>query len=307
VFSERQSVTVAAGTRLLMGKDASLIFLGPVQFAGTRRERISMVPAGEDAFGGLAIQGLATAGSSLKHVTVQGGTQPRWRFVPYSGMVNVHHSSDITIEGCRFGNNRTDADTVHVAYVTGLDVHDTSVLNVTQDGLDLEFSSARLRRVRLVNVGDDALDLMGSTVDMDDSLIIGSKGNGISSGEESHIDIRNTLIAKSKVGVLAKNASSISLSGSVLYDNQTGVRTYRRTVRYAGDSEVTANVLFVAESKKKPVKRDDRSRDQLDRGRVLLDLPQPGVLDHVLTNVLELGDWQSLPQWVNDQTAKAVL
>jgi hypothetical protein len=108
------------------------------------------------------------------------------------------------------------------------------------------------------------------------------------------------------VGVLAKNAAHVSLSGSVLYRNGTGVRSYQRTVRYAGESEVTANVLFVAQSQKEAVKRDDRQADVLDRGRVLMDLPQPGVLDHVLQNVLEISDWQDLPRWIADQKEQAV-
>jgi hypothetical protein len=77
-------------------------------------------------------------------------------------------------------------------------------------------------------------------------------------------------------------------------------------VRYAGDSEVTADVLFVAGSRKKAVDRDDREGDGLDRGRVLLDLPQPGVLDHVLQDVLELSSWQELSRWMGDQRDQVV-
>jgi hypothetical protein len=69
---------------------------------------------------------------------------------------------------------------------------------------------------------------------------------------------------------------------------------------------VSANVLFVAESQRAAVKRDDRSRDVLDQGRVLLDLPRPGVLEHVLQNVLELKDWQELPRFVGDQKEQAI-
>ena len=55
-----------------------------------------------------------------------------------------------------------------------------------------------------------------------------------------------------------------------------------------------------------PCKRDDRDSDTLDRGRVLLDLPRRGVLDHVLENVLELSDWQELARWVGDQKEQAI-
>jgi hypothetical protein len=147
---------------------------------------------------------------------------------------------------------------------------------------------------------------MGSHVTLSDSIVIGARGNGISAGEESVLNVQNTLIAGCTVGALAKNAADIALSGSVLYANETGLRTYQRTVRYAGESDITADVLFVAASKKRPVKRDDRDDDRLERGRVLLDLPQPGVLEHMREDVLELSSWQALDSWIDGQREEAV-
>ncbi len=301
IYEANESVTVQAGTRLLMGDKASLIFLGKVVFAGERHDPIVVMPLGPAPWGGIAIQGPESAGSRLQHVSVSGGTRPSWRFVPYPAMLNIHHTRDILIQGCRFSQNAPTTDTVHVAYVDPLVMQDSSFIKVVGDALDLEYTHADLSRLRIVNVGDDGLDLMGSQVSLSDSIIIDAEGNGISGGEESKVSVQNTLIADSKVGVLAKNAAHVSLSGSVLFQNGTGVRTYQRTVRYAGDSEITANVLFVAESKNAAVKRDDQSGDRLDRGRVLMDLPQPGVLDHVLENVLELSDWQDLGAWIEGQ------
>jgi hypothetical protein len=306
VFEPQQTVTILPGTRLLMASNASLVFLGRVIFAGQRHERIQIEPLTGAAWGGLAIQGPDTQGSRLSNLTVTGGTRPRFRSVPYPAMVDVHDTRDISIQGCVFAQNSPRTDTLHAAYVDDLVVQDTSFFRVTGDALDLEYSNAMLRRVRVVDAGDDALDLMGSRVTLADSVLLGAQGNGVSAGEESDVNIQNTLIANSKVGVLAKNAARVSLSGSVLFQNGTGVRSYKRTVRYAGESQVTANVLFVAQSQTDAVKRDDRSLDLLDRGRILMDLPQPGVLDHVLWNVLEISDWQELPRWIEAQRDQAI-
>lgn len=306
VFEAFETVTVRPGTRLLMGPDASLVFLGKVTFAGERHRPIEVAPLGGQPWGGLAIQGPGAMGSRLRHVMLARGTRPVWRSVPYPAMVNVHHTRDVTIDGCQFALNSPDTETLHAAYVDNLLVEDTAFFNVHGDALDLEYSNAELRRLRVVNVGDDALDLMGSRVLLSDSVLLGARGNGVSSGEESQVTVNNTLIAETEVGVLAKNASVVALSGSVLYRNGTGVRTYQRTVRYAGESEVSANILFVAESKKTAVKREDRTGDRLDQGRVLLDLPRPGVLEHVLQNVLELSDWQELPRFVDAQKEQAI-
>jgi CotH kinase protein len=306
VFEPNETVTIAAGTHLRMGPRASLIFLGKVLFKGEPGQPIVVDSLEARRWGGIAIQGPSSAGSRLEHVLIGGGTKPSWRAIPYPAMLDIHHTHDILLESSRISENAPETDTVHVAYVDGLRVADTVLTQIAGDGLDLEFTTADVRRVRLINVGDDGLDLMGSRVTLSDSVIVGAQGNGISSGEESVVRVQNTLIADCSVGVLAKNAAKIALSGSVLYGNEVGVRTYQRTVRYAGESEVTADVLFVAESLEKPVQRGDRDAERLDRGRVLLDLPQPGVLDHVLEDVLELSSWQDLKGWISEQREEVV-
>jgi hypothetical protein len=221
-------------------------------------------------------------------------------------MLNIHHTSQIAIGGCRFSQNGPDSDAVHIAYVQGLELSDTAFVKVPGDALDLEFTTAQIRRMRVIDAGDEAFDMMGSQVTISDSIVIGARGNGLSAGEESVVHVQNTLIADCTVGALSKNAADIALSGSVLYGNETGVRTYQRTVRYAGESDITADVLFVAATKKKAVKRDDREDDRLDRGRLLLDLPQPGVLEHMREDVLELSSWQDLASWIDGQREEAV-
>jgi len=284
----------------------SLIFLGKVVFDGTRAAPIRVESLGPLPWGGIAIQGPATAGSRLSNVLVSGGSKPTWRSVPYPSMLNIHHTSGIAVNGCHFSQNGPESDAVHIAYVEGFELSDTAFIKIPGDALDLEFTTARIRRMRVIDADDEGLDVMGSNVTISDSIVLGARGNGLSAGEESEVHVQNTLIAGCTVGALAKNAADIALSGSVLYDNETGVRTYQRTVRYAGESDITADVLFVAASKKKALDRDDREDDRLERGRLLLDLPQPGVLEHMREDVLELSSWQNLKSWIDGQREEAV-
>lgn len=301
VFHELDTVTVEAGTRLRMGPGASLVFLGKTKLRGQPDAPIVIEPLTDEPWGGIAFQGERTTGSRLRFVTAFGGTEPTYRHVAYPAMINVHATADIDIEDCRFGRHSGKTDLFHAAYVDNLRITDTEVRDVGGDALDLEFSQVRLKRLRVVNSGDDALDLMGSQVELSDSALLGMEGNGISAGEESTVSVQNSLVAEGKIGVQAKNASSIALSGTLLVNNATGVRTYQKTVRYAGDSRVSANVLFVVGSTKHAIKRserDDEEETRLDEGRILQALPQRGMLDHVLENVLQLQRWQDLDSWV---------
>jgi hypothetical protein len=305
VFGAQQTVEIAAGTRLLLGERVSLVFLGPVRFAGTAKEPIVVEGAGPKSFGGIAIQGPATAGSSLEHVIVRGGTVPTWRSVPYPGTVDIHHTERIAIRSCSFGGNHGQHDMVHVVYVDDLIVEDSEFVDTAGDALDLEFVKGALRRLKLVRPGDDAVDLMGSEVELVDSYAVGFGGYGVSAGEETEATVRDTLLAGGKAGALAKNASSIALSGTLLYDNKYGVRIYRRTVRYAGDSRIEADALYAVECGAIG-KSDDESTELLFLGRVERRIPRDGSLDHLLEDVLGLDDPEQLAEFVAERRGEGV-
>lgn len=307
VFEAHQRVKVLPGTQLKLGAKASLIFLGPTEFQGTRTAPITVERAGTAPWGGIALQGRYTQGSRLRHVSASGGSTPSWRLVSYPAMINVHDTKDIAFEHCHFKDNTGSGDVVHVAYVDNVAIADSKVSNAASDAWDLEFVRGKMLRLSAVNIGDDALDLMGAKVDVQDSVLVGIKGNAISAGEESKVDLRNSVISEATVGVLAKNASDVDLDGVLLFRNETGVRVYQRTVRYAGSSSVTADSLFCVDTKKKIVKRDDRGKSELDYGQARSGFPPAGSLDMMLRDLMGLRDWAALAVWSQAQRDGSVL
>ena len=297
VFDVHERVEVLPGTRIEMGPKASLVFLGPVDFRGTRANPVEIARAGNKPWGGIALQGEETRGSRLSFVKASGGSRPSWRLVKYTAMVNVHDTKEITIQNCEFKENAGQGDVVHAAYVEDLEVSDSMVVDASNDAWDLEFVKGKLRHTGAVNVGDDALDLMASQIEVADSTLVGVEGNGVSAGEESRVTLLHSVISDAKVGILAKNASRVNAYGVLLFRNETGVRVYQRTVRYSGDSVVNADDLFSVQTKKKVVKRDDKKKNRLDNGQARSGFPPPGVLDTVLHDLLEIRDWADLEAW----------
>ncbi len=301
VFGEHQTVEVAPGTRFNMGEDASLIFLGRAIFKGSKTEPIVIGGTGGKSWGGIALQGPDTAGSSLTHVIARGGTVPRYRMIPYPGMINIHDTKDIAIAHCRFGENTLSDDVVHTAYVKNLRIDQTEVADAFSDAFDLEFTSSSLTNLSIKRAGDDGLDLMGAKTSISDSVFVNCSGNGISAGEESKVRVLDTLVAGSRVGVLAKNASEVTLMASLRYQNKTGVRVYSKTNRYAGNSRIASDVIFIVGSEE-AVKADKDSQGALQIGRVQRRLPADGTLDHLAKNVIGLAGWEDLDRFIETET-----
>lgn len=304
IFESHREVQIVAGTRLRMAPGASLVFLGRVRFEGSAEAPIEIERASDKPWGGIIVQGTRTAGSRFVHVIAHGGSTPKLREGRYPGMINVHDTSQIGFVGSVFSDNTASDDMVHVAYVKDLRIEDSRITGAHFDAWDIELSNAVLRRVTVIEAGDDALDLMGSEIEVSDSVLIGLRGNGVSAGEDSQVTLQDSLIAEATVGLLAKNASKIAVDGTLLFRATTGVRIYKRTVRYEGDSAVNADVLFVVDSKR-AVQREDNVLEGLDLGRAQLGLPTGEALDHLRDNVLEVASWQALPDWVAQRRLSA--
>ncbi len=303
VFNSETRVKILPGTDLVMGRGASLIFRGHVDFAGTDQAPIYITSDGSGRWGGLVLQGQQTAGSRLNYVYAFGGTHPTWRAFQYPGMINLHNSQNITLTGCRFGDNAGSDDLVHTVYVTDLKAENIWLEKAFSDAWDIEFSEGRLNKIVVVQAGDDGIDLMGSRLEMTNSALLAATHNGISAGEESRVQVSSSLIADTGVAALSKNASHLSFLRSLLYRNQSGLEIYQKASHYTGLSTIDAESLFAA-GQQTPLILDEDSRR-------LPSLPsfetgyQTAHQLESLRQQLGLKSWSELPRWISQQRRAA--
>jgi len=245
-FEADQPVQIAPGTTFAMGAGASLIFKGPVQFLGSTRSPIRLLPAGHKRWGGLVLQGSSTAGSHLSGVIASGGSQPISPPYIYPGMINLHDTRQISLSDCQFGNNLHSDDLIHTAYVQDLKAERITISQAFSDAWDLEFSQAKIADLHIQTSGDDGIDLMDTVLDLTRSVIQDSQGNGISAGEQSQVTVSHSLIAHAGTGILAKNASVVNMSQSLLFENSKGLEIYQESPFYPGWSRITGQHLFIS-------------------------------------------------------------
>jgi hypothetical protein len=248
VYANNQTVIIEAGTTLRLAEGASIISYGRVIAEGRKDAPIRFVPQGK-SWGGIALQGPATAGSRFRYVEMTQGTRPTYGFFDFPGMFNVHDTKDIRFEHAHFARNHISDDALHVAYVQDLAVLDSRFDVTFSDGIDLEYSTAIIERTAIVGTGDDGLDLMGTRVEMRDSRIVDCKGNGVSAGERSDVLLQRDLIARSTRGLLLKNGSSISANEVIAFQNQVAVRQEPETGWYPGSSVLSVDRVYAIDSK----------------------------------------------------------
>jgi hypothetical protein len=250
-FGKHERVRIAPGTTLKLGGAASLSFYGQLLAEGTSSAPIFIEPAsGQARFGTIALQGPGTAGSRLVHLYVRGGSKMKSSAVDYPGMLNIHDTSDITLEDVELKDCAACEDVLHTTYVTQLKLTDVRVEGAPLDAIDLEFSTAELQAIRVNDAADDCLDLMGTKLRVADSVLAGCTNNGISAGEETELTTHGIIIAGARVGVLSKNASTVRLSRSLIYDCDVALKTGRKEKHYEGESSIGGSGLLVERCKK---------------------------------------------------------
>jgi hypothetical protein len=301
VFETNQRVTIEPGTTLRLGTDASLVFLGPVAARGTAARPIRIEPLSDAPFGGVILQGTDTAGSRLEHIRIEGGSHARFGLGSYSGMLNLRDSRDIAIKEIEIVSRRRSPDLLHGAYLERLAIDGARLRGAARDGIDLEFVSGELRGLDIRDSSDECLDLMGADIFLADSLLSGCGGNALSAGEESRVRVRDSLLARSRVGLLAKNASRVELADSLFFENRTGIRINRRDVWYSGPSRVSAETVVLVGSEEE-IDLDRASAEALDVGRIERHLPPFG-LSHLVRDVLGLREIGELPAYLGPDAA----
>ena len=248
VFGPGQPVTIRPGTRFLMAPGASMVFFDRVTAVGTAQRPITWVRAGAAPWGGIALQGPGTRGSTFAHVTITGGSRPEHRLTEFPGMLNVHDTARIELSDCVIGGNTGSDNALHAAYVEDLKLLRLRAEDCPSDALDLEFVSGEVLDSRVARTGDECIDLMGTHVRIERTVLVRCGDNAVSAGERSDVRMTNVLVVGGGTGLLAKNNSDIWISASVLYRLLTGVRVEKKQDRYDGESRVIGEEFFVLQS-----------------------------------------------------------
>jgi len=290
-FAEQESVVIEPGTSLLLGPAVTLVFRGPVHAAGTSARPIDILRADASrAFGGLALQGAGCAGSRLTGIRIDGGSRARYGPVDYPGLLNIHDTSDVLLEGIDLIRDADSDDVLHAAYVRGLQMHEVSVRGAPTDAVDLEFTTAEIRGLTVVGAGDDCLDLMGTTLRISDSALSGCRNNAISAGEETDLAAQGVLLADSPTGILAKDDSRVRISRSLIYRAGRALLARGAERHYSRGSSIGAEELFAIACTDLA---DERPGARIETGPVQTVFPADDSLDR-LRRFLGLADWRSL-------------
>jgi hypothetical protein len=212
-----------AGTRLNLSNGASVLSRSPLDFVGTADHPIVIRSADGGAHGLVVLH--AGARSNLEHVAFDNLANPSRAGWEPTGAVTFYESP-VQILDSSFAANRSE-DALHIVR-TRFEIGRSVFRNTAFDAFDADFSEGILRDVRFVDAGNDAVDVSGSVVELEEIVVEGCGDKALSAGERSRVQASNLSIRRAEIGLASKDSSTVSVAGLDIRDGAIGLTAFQK-------------------------------------------------------------------------------
>jgi hypothetical protein len=251
-----RGLIVEAGVELRVRPGKSLLVRGPLEVRGSERQpvRVHGVTRAEP-WGVLAVQGegrsafgTARPRCVIRHLELSGGSEDTLKGVFYSGQLSVYHQ-DLVLEHATLA--RAFADDALNAKYGAVEIRDSVFVDNAFDGVDLDGSDGVVTRsfVGRSGAGGDGLDLSGSRVIVEDSVVSDVPDKCLSVGERSTLTLRGSLLRGCKVGVASKDQSLADVRESVFVDNERNFAAFQKKAFFGGGRIRAEDLLLIGTGK----------------------------------------------------------
>jgi len=226
---------ISADTTLLFESDAILYsYETPIHINGTEDFPV-ILDAQNDSWGGIVVLNAEQTSS--------------WKWAVVSNTASINRDGWMLTGGITFYQSpvRLDSVSISTAFaedainVIDSDFHfeKIKIWNTPSDGFDSDFSIGNLIDCEFENIGGDAIDFSGSSVEIRDIFIMNTRDKGISAGEQSNLNVVGFVIQDVQIGVASKDLSSVSLlDGKIINASIASLATYIKKPQY-GPAELS--------------------------------------------------------------------
>ena len=231
-------VMCSEGTSLSLMNSAKIISYSPIEFIGSKHKPITINSADSTGQGLVVIK--AGQESILEYVNFEYLEKPVQNGWQLTGAITFYESP-VRISNCRFTDNKNGDDflnTVRSDFEIKNSVFDSSVA----DAFDSDFCKGKIIESSFINCGNDAIDVSGSVITLENININGTGDKGISVGEKSSISANHITINDANIAIASKDSSKITINGIDIRNSKIGFTAFQKKSEY-GPASISANEL----------------------------------------------------------------
>ncbi len=216
------SVLISAGARINLTNGAVFFCRSPITIAGTADQPVEIYSS-DHTSGGFVI--LEAGHAEITHAWFHGlgATQhPGWTL---TGAVTAY-KTEVWIANSAFtGNLSEDAlNLIHCRFR----MKDVTFSQTRSDAFDADFCSGEISDSRFLDIGNDAIDLSGSTVTVRNCQVKEAGDKALSGGERSVIHVYDLSVSEVSCGIASKDLSKIFAQGVQVDSTGIAFRAFRK-------------------------------------------------------------------------------
>ncbi len=234
-------VNIFPGTKILFDDSSILLSYSPIYLNGTIENPIKFSSIKDNWPGIILIN--TKEKSKFEHAIISNMKfidRPGW--ISFAGI--TFYKSPVNIINSVFSNSKYED---MIGFInSNFNIHNSIFENAKLDAIDVDYSNGKISTSTFRYVGNDAIDISSSDVFLDNITIISSYDKGVSVGENSILDIKNSSIDNSSIGLVSKDGSHVMMA-DVNISNSTivGIASYNKKKEYGDSSIKGSNITFI--------------------------------------------------------------
>ena len=246
VLPDDIGLAIGPGTTLRFSSDAMLVASGPLHFSGRAEAPV--------ALRGRAVRGGGRSWQGI--VVLRSGAPHDWKHVVVADTTGIDHrgwrltagctlrASEARIVDSRFEGARAE-DAINLIR-SRFEFRGVSILGTSSDAFDCDFCEGSVTGGRIEQVGGDGIDVSGSVVGVDGTVLEDIRDKAISVGERSRLEARNLVIRRVGTAVAGKDGSFVTFENSTVSDvQQVAIMAYTKKREYGTGSVIARNIEMI--------------------------------------------------------------
>lgn len=238
ILNEEFQIEFEKDVTLLLGKDVSISLKGSVKASG-----LTIKPKTNDenwnnfiifAYGQL---------SSLENLQIAGGKDSIIKGLIHSCSLCIYGGEHI-MKGLRISGSKAE-DSLNIKEGKVF-LSDAIFENSFSDAFDCDWCDLTISQARFSNIKGDGLDISGTKGTADLIEVFGAQDKGISIGEGSQFEVRNSRFDKCAIGIAVKDSSKASLVQNHFFKNSLDLSLYNKKKVWGGGYAQLSENKFIS-------------------------------------------------------------
>jgi hypothetical protein len=224
IIPRGKELVVDPGTKIDIIKDGQIICKSPFNCLGSEEEPITFSSSDSTGKGIIVLSGGKQ--SLLYHTSFDNLAPPSNAGWKMSGSVTFYESP-VDIRNSTFAGNRVGDDCLNIIR-SSFEMDHSLFKNTRADAFDCDFCEGTVNNSSFIDIGNDAVDISGTVMKLNNIIIKNVGDKGLSAGEDSEMTVKGVQISNAEIAITSKDKSLLTIENAEVVSSTIGITAFQK-------------------------------------------------------------------------------